>query len=350
MSTTTHTIAIAPHDTLFFRNGAPFSMGEETWAETSLLPHPSVIWGALFTSLMSEGLLDLSQKEALILRDIFLYRPATKILGEKMLLPAPLDLFYREKKPGNYEVFEENYEERTAFLSNAVSELLYLTIPKTQGKNIKVDRVENFWIDTVDFLENYPARNASIRLYAPSEFVLPYSKIGIGRSNESRTSEEGMLYRTDMSELSPDWRIGVVLDGPADMPDQGLFRLGGEGKTAVWHKLDKAFPHNPPPNQDDIWFKLYFQTPALFNSGGNGVQELSKLHSANLKSASIGKPLHIGGWDMEERRPKPMRRAAPPGSVYVFKGNPYKTSLEINPLFDKNDLQKGFCRHHFIQF
>jgi len=37
-----------------------------------------------------------------------------------------------------------------------------------------------------------------------------------------------------------------------------------------------------------------------------------------LLTASIGKPLNIGGFDMKERKPKPMYKAVPAGSVYYF--------------------------------
>ncbi|MCS7299876.1 MAG: type III-B CRISPR module-associated Cmr3 family protein, partial [Spirochaetia bacterium] len=33
----------------------------------------------------------------------------------------------------------------------------------------------------------------------------------------------------------------------------------------------------------------------------------------------IGKYQRIGGWDMEKREPKPMKKAVPVGSVYYFK-------------------------------
>ncbi len=40
-------IKINPVDTLLFRDGKPFSMGENTWPDTVFPPYPSVIYGAL---------------------------------------------------------------------------------------------------------------------------------------------------------------------------------------------------------------------------------------------------------------------------------------------------------------
>ena len=42
-------IRISALDTLFFRDGKPFTMGEETWADGVFPPYPSVLYGALRT-------------------------------------------------------------------------------------------------------------------------------------------------------------------------------------------------------------------------------------------------------------------------------------------------------------
>ena len=46
-------IQIDPLDTLFFRNGKPFTMGEETWADAVFPPYPSVVYGALRSAYFS---------------------------------------------------------------------------------------------------------------------------------------------------------------------------------------------------------------------------------------------------------------------------------------------------------
>jgi CRISPR-associated protein Cmr3 len=37
-----------------------------------------------------------------------------------------------------------------------------------------------------------------------------------------------------------------------------------------------------------------------------------------LRAACCGRPVHVSGWDMANRRPKPTRRLVAPGSVYFF--------------------------------
>ncbi|MGC8977694.1 MAG: type III-B CRISPR module-associated Cmr3 family protein, partial [Candidatus Ratteibacteria bacterium] len=45
---------IKPLDTLFFRDGRPFSMGAETWANPVFPPYPSTVYGAIRTWLIFE--------------------------------------------------------------------------------------------------------------------------------------------------------------------------------------------------------------------------------------------------------------------------------------------------------
>ena len=47
-------IKIDAIDTLFFKDGKPFSMGDETWADGIFPPPPSVIYGALRSIYFSE--------------------------------------------------------------------------------------------------------------------------------------------------------------------------------------------------------------------------------------------------------------------------------------------------------
>lgn len=66
------------------------------------------------------------------------------------------------------------------------------------------------------------------------------------------------------------------------------------------------------------YFKLILITPAFFKEGWKPDMESLGVN-AQLISANIGKPVSIGGWDMDENYPKPMSKAVPSGSVYYYK-------------------------------
>jgi len=336
-------IKITPLDTLFFRDGKPFSMGEETWATSFTLPNPSVIWGTLFSVLWLEN--PDTDKSILKIKGIYLLRKATDKAAQKILIPAPLDLSYEEKTNKNeFDTYPERYEEIENLVSN-YSSLTYLTLPDV---NEKVEQTENCFIDWTNFLENYPYRNNDTRIYQSTYFNKKMGKIGIARMNSTRVSEEGKLYRIEMNEYDKDWCFLVEVEDLA-FPKSGVLKMGGDGKAAAFEVVNKQpFTSIELPEEEEKWFKLYFQTPNFFKSG-NGLAELSNLQNATLYSASVGKPISIGGFDLEKKAPKPMTKFVPPGSVYLFKGNPKKASDEINSMLStEKNRQQGFGQFHLI--
>jgi CRISPR-associated protein Cmr3 len=64
---------------------------------------------------------------------------------------------------------------------------------------------------------------------------------------------------------------------------------------------------------------LYLSTPAIFKTGWKPDLEKKFGIKADLVAAVVGKPLHIGGFDMVKREPKTMYKAVPAGSVYYYK-------------------------------
>ena len=64
---------IKPTDSLFFGTGKPFNAGADSWTDSSFLPNPSVIWGALFSVLYRDGKVKTTEKEKLKIKNIYLY-------------------------------------------------------------------------------------------------------------------------------------------------------------------------------------------------------------------------------------------------------------------------------------
>jgi len=70
-------------------------------------------------------------------------------------------------------------------------------------------------------------------------------------------------------------------------------------------------------------FVIYLATPALFEEGWRPKDWAIVLGvpgniGLKLAGACVFPPRILGGWDLKADRPKPVRRAAPPGSVYFF--------------------------------
>ena len=164
-------------------------------------------------------------------------------------------------------------------------------------------------------------------------------RLGIGLNADSRTAQEGLIYTTegfafgpgaaDEGKASPFSSTGflVGMDDVADvLPAQGSLRLGGDGRSAHYQRVEFKPPvaANLAANKR---FRLVLQSPALFSQGWlpDGVAQEDGLYklrgagfNARLACAAIGRPEVVSGWDLHGWKPKPAQAAAPAGSVYWF--------------------------------
>ena len=182
-------------------------------------------------------------------------------------------------------------------------------------------------------------------------------KTGITRSKDTLSSEEHMLYRIDMSRFkNSDGNYGFVVDYkcPKNLPQKGLLKLGGEGKSFVYRDIDfdaDSLSSHLQKVKTAIQltgrFKLYFATPPIFQhgwlpswlnsntlSGKYSVRNTSPI-PLKLIAAAVGKPIPVGGWNMATGEAKPTYRAVPAGSVFYFE------------LSDKNRIDDLITAFHY---
>ena len=167
-------------------------------------------------------------------------------------------------------------------------------------------------------------------------------RLGIGLNADARTAEEGQIYTTEGFAFSPASAPGakadqapftstgflVGIDGVAHLlPDEGVLRLGGDGRSAHYRKVHFTPPTTAKPPGANGRFRLLLQTPALFSQGWlpEGVTEQDGSYrlqgdgfSARLACAALGRREVVSGWDLYQWTPKPAQAAAPAGSVYWF--------------------------------
>ena len=341
---------LQPNDTFFFRDGRPFTRGVQSEGYSIFPPLPSTILGALRTAYIAEygdlSSFDTGKMASMIGTPNSLGSIQLKgfFLADRNLEPyfsIPLDLVLKESEAENIIYALECYPEVPHFTSNA-----------PLGHHLKWNGSEDVGSATsgkltYTYLKQYllnSQRNFRYRLQ--EEFVCEEPKIGIQRNRRTLASEEGMLYRINMSRFKSRplgiSELGFIVDYECckKLPEKGLLKLGGEGKSFTYEQ--SYLNPNPFPTEDDKSvlkeaircsgaFKLYFATPAIFDSGWLPKWIKKKNYQAQypvsasdslsfeLITAAVGKPISIGGWDMKKNRPKPTRRAVPAGSVYYFK-------------------------------
>ncbi|MBY6277450.1 type III-B CRISPR module-associated Cmr3 family protein [Symbiobacterium thermophilum] len=340
-------------DTLFFRDGRPFEVGDNFVAASDYPPSGFTLQGAVRTAILQHLGVDLT-RFALAVRqgaddpfiarlvDVFLRADAGGIaltgpfpmVGDDLLLPAPLDLY---RAGGQWGLLRPG--------EPVPCDLGCVALPSADAPGLKVQ--EGKWV-TAGQMERLLAGRTDVlgeALWstvaeedADGDHALVYreSRVGIARSVASRTTRESMLTTTTHTRPRCNSAIGVIVSGvPEEWVPQGPVaqQLGGEGRLA---RLSvgpaPALPQAPElrPVGGRVRFRLILATPARFGGGSwlppgfaphteSGrtcwVGDLEGLPVA-VHSACLGKQVQIGGWDLAHGRPRPLRAYLPAGSVY----------------------------------
>lgn len=314
-------LKIDPLDTLFFRDGRPFTMGDDNWAVSIFPPSPGVIYGALRSLYFSwhPKELALAETEADPTSGLqitaFYWRIGSGGEGNPYY-PMPLDcvrLKHNRREPHRFHLLT------MSLLGNLVTNYPFTWLLTSQDE--EVEGPVGYLIDH-ESLGNYLEGKRATFFGLDMNFYLSRElKVGIGRDAGTRAAEEHRLYRVEMLRLK-DMSLAVDYQG-LKLPEEGFLRLGGEGRAAVYTHVAGATEELPAPAAGR-YFKLYLATPAFFKGGwrpgwinpeGVGNYQGLKL---KLLTAAVGKPLSIGGFDIKRKQPKPMRKAVPAGSVYYF--------------------------------
>lgn len=351
-------IKIDALDTLFFRDGKPFTMGAETWASGIFPPAPSVIYGALRSIYFSDHIGELSKANSESDMSLNLkINIICLLIGSKEYFPLPLDC---AKEKGSR-------ENKTVMLKpeplNTISNCPAKYILRSDG-NKKIESADDGWFDALS-LNHYlksPSDSDGVHFIKLSDHVLTEPKIGIGREALTHTTKDGMLYRAGMRRLESAMKhrrntekCYIAADfEELKIPDKGVMKIGGEGKAAAFEKIETV--NIDAPQIEGKIFKLYLSTPAILKNGWLPERLDSKTLEGNyngirlkLLTAAIGKPLYIGGFDIKKREPKPMRKAVPAGSVYYFEVVENANNISIIDAFhgkaisdEENDCRQGF--------
>lgn len=323
------TIQLEALDTLFFRDGKPFTMGEDNFAEGTFPPSPSVIYGALRTAYIAQNLgknsktLDdlITDTEALVITDIA-YQ-----FGSNLQYPMPLDYVERKAKELSavcLDLIENNFSD---------VHLPYLCIANEHVEQVSDGVFEGFQLS---FYLNGETNKAAISKW--SSFLTNEPKFGNSRNNETRSTsdDDGNVYRVGMRRLENKGfeKLQLIVEYKLENEIKtGLVRLGGEGKAV---ELKACSINNLQAEQlSDRHFKIVLQSLALFDNGDEPNLKWfeDKGIEVRLLTKIVGKPMRIGGWNMKDKEgkqsPKPMLLATPSGSVFYYEITNDKTVKDL---------------------
>ncbi|MCF8382797.1 MAG: hypothetical protein K9G39_04265 [Chlorobium sp.] len=316
-------------DTLFFRDGKPFSIGEESWAEGVFPPFPPVFYGALRTAYFAANNHEFAKAGQekddptlkLEIKNIYLKSDVNS------LFPMPLDCVKENGRDKNsYHLLEsKKVNDFDCAVSNNSTQYV-LSLPDGVSKGKTLEGINNMLLDRMQ-LVSYLQSEKIIRAYHLKDFISKEAKVGIGRDRfTSSSADTGQLYRTNMSRpatLYASLSMVVEFSG-LDLSRTSLIKLGGEGKSVSCSKdscISIAFPKVNEESEE--FFKIYLATPAIFKDGW-----YPKLENVEILAAAVGRSVPVGGFNLKSKYedgkwkqfPKPLRYAVPAGSVYYCKG------------------------------
>ncbi|MGH3145090.1 MAG: type III-B CRISPR module-associated protein Cmr3 [Rubrobacter sp.] len=333
-------LELEPNDILFFRGPEPFNAGETGYVKSEFAPTPRTLQGALRAAFLKANGVDM---EGYVRGDAT--SPMVEALGRadeeikldlrgpylttdgRLCVPAPLDLVERDgvlllRAPGEDAVTTDIGKVRLFAPSHGATDV--------EGKWLPLEDLERLLAGSEVSADD---------LFSPLGTSLHQEpKVGLARDVGSRVAAEGMLYTILTLRAVENAGFAVSIEGlPPEAQRPELLKWGGEGRF-VWSRKMEApttgTHREEVASQIDQTgrFRLVFLQPALFDGGWlpdgfereeteSGVVrwrgDLAGIR-CELVSAALGKPRRIGGWDMKNRRPHPLKPHVPAGSVYFF--------------------------------
>lgn len=347
-----------PLDSLFFRDGSPYQQGETNQSGTASMfpPSPPTLVGAIRAACaralgwksgnwcenkeICEQLGNGEDLGKLNFRGPFLIRcksPSNEDKGKEekteLLFPTPANLMGKidkpDDKPGNEN--DKSTVESLTWLSPSstalhcdLGENIRLPIAANAAEDAKLLHEKGWWI-TAEGLEQVLKGNRpeEKHLVHQSQLWSKEDRVGIARSDDSRTTEEGAMYSPSYIRLKKDVSIAMEVEGLSQKCADELTNhpqpVGGESR-ACWLRLCEhslSFPKLPEWNtaEETLHYTVTALTPIAVSKPPKPEEENYAGLPGRIISACLPRPVSLGGWDSLERKPLPLKPYLAPGSV-----------------------------------
>jgi CRISPR-associated protein Cmr3 len=337
-----------------FRDGKPFSAGDDHLARSIFPPHPTTVAGFLRTILFEAAGLSLEEaaKRFGSIGDSDSYGDfrLTRLLLAKdgtFFVPAPADLVVPKRSPQASPGLLRPLRESPFRISTNMPDSNLAVLWPSLHDVVEGARGFVAMADLQRYLiEAQPPPN----VYPEDWFALREPRTQVGIDAARRTAAERQLYTVDYLRLLRGVSIVVSFDGVKWPVESGVSRMGGEGRLVRLRKIASPQTDDPEAIVRAISncgrFKLVLLTPAIFELGWRPGERMRTLFeaagvTARLVAAAVNRFVPIGGFDLRNKRPKPMRLAVPAGSVYFYEiqdGDPHRLVPQCNlaPISDKH--------------
>ncbi|HPH98125.1 MAG TPA: type III-B CRISPR module-associated protein Cmr3 [Anaerolineaceae bacterium] len=320
---------IEPSDVWLFRDGRPFNIGSGQRVQSLFPPFPNVVQGAIRSHQLALKKVNLHDKDSIVaavgtsedygqlrLRGPFLARVEKDTAGKETIVPyfpLPMDAVVK-----NGEVRPASAPRQASEVKTSLGENLWIMGLDDQPEKIK----GNLWLSCTQLLQYLDGKAVRIASTATSEkhFFTRENRIGNSIDSSLGITQTGMLFEVEY--IRPEKGVGLLVEmsGYDDWPSSGIFRFGGESRSASFRKVNVSFEMGKVQDRKlPKRFKIYFASPTWFSAGWRPENwNIFFEGSVKLVSAAVGRYQSIGGFDYAKQWHKPCRRFVPAGSVYYF--------------------------------
>ncbi|MFQ3667102.1 MAG: type III-B CRISPR module-associated Cmr3 family protein [Sphingomonadaceae bacterium] len=341
---------LEPLDVLFLRGNKLFG-DPGSFGEALVPPWPSVAAGAIRSRMLADDRVDLAafargEVEHPVLGTpqepgpfrVTAFQLARRLADGRVetLYPMPADLVVTENTAGHAAV--QTLTPRPAaqgLQSSAPLPLLPVLAERERSKP-----AAGYWLNETGWRAYLAGKTPdAVELVHASQLWSLDHRVGVGLEAATLRAADGRLFTVQAVALRPGVGFLTAVRG-AKPPNAGTVRLGGDGRAAAVHAVEKALPE---PDYAAIAkagrCRLVLTTPGLFGSprpqAGEGPGERAgwlptgsrreadgsyrfELHGVRgrLVCAAVPRAEVVSGWDLARWQPKPARRAAPMGSVW----------------------------------
>lgn len=354
-------LEIRPQDVWLFRDGKPFSAGQDHSANSMFPPTPLTVQGALRQKVsvslgvsLQEYMEGRTTQAARAVEYIGPYNEVVTTGNFRMagpfvslrvgdsivpLFPCPADLFKHED--------DDSFVITAPDLDNAISSDLG-DAGLFPGVAPGYENLPDYWMTAytlTDYL-NYVAPDKSVflskdkdksqesyahldeaytagkRIWHKGWLYENENRFGVSTNALTSSNIEGQLYRVGF--VRPQKGIGLLVDVDG-IPETTLLvgqtPLGGEHRLAHISIAKNIIMPPAPPQSVRGRFKVILLTPAYLGDGWLPSEDSESWNGwfrRSLVSAALYRPMKIGGWNTAARQPRTMHNYIAPGSIYYF--------------------------------
>lgn len=328
-----------PLDSLFFRDGRPYtqSESEQVGVTSQFPPAPATLVGALraaaarslgwgghgdWNDAIKKQLGDGESLGPLQFRGPVLLKDA----NNRLLYPAPASLMIGATKSQTDAALLHPGSERDCDLGKSVR--LPSVPDRQQAEGLKP--AVGFWM-TADGMQAvlHGKEPAPDTLIPKKTLWSVEARVGIARDAASRTTQEGALYSPQHVRVSEGVGLGLWISGLPEAVIEQLRRMphpvGGESRSAWIAPVSDppalaSMPDDLQPQGARLCYTVTVLTPLPLGEAPRPGGRLPGV-PGKIISACLPRPLMLGGWDSVQRRPLPLKPHLAPGSVLFMQAD-----------------------------